>query len=206
VSAYNAAGSLILNSRHDFIAAGGSATDTFTVPSGAVSYKLTADIGAGSGQSTTVHIKASFFCNSQTPSTPAAPCCPPDPSLTAKINAVLEAVTLIQRQIAPFGFIDGPTHTGLSGNNHITLAAPIIGLRVNLTTIPASYGQAAGDPVEHFDLGFVHLGNGDEWFGSRRLETAVTLWLPRWAGAADRIGYSLAPGVISTITELHREA
>lgn len=146
-----------------------------------------------------------YFCNGAQPGGYNNACCPPDVVATALLHRIDQAVQLIQRQIAPFGFIDGPTHSALSGAGHVSISEPLLGIRVELTTIPPSYGQSSGDPVEHFDLGFVHLGNGDEWFGSRRLEQEVNLWLPRWAGAADRIGYSLAPGVVADIVELRRE-
>lgn len=152
-----------------------------------------------------LHATVEFFCNGDQPGGYNAPCCPPDVVATALLHRIDQAVQLIQRQAVPFGFIDGTAHIGLSGSGHLSIADPIIGLRIDLTSIPASYGQSAGDPVEHFDVGFVHLGNGDEWFGSRRLEQSTTLWLPRWAGAADRIGYTLAAGVDADITELLRE-
>lgn len=146
-----------------------------------------------------------YFCNGDQPGGFNSACCPPDPNLTAMLTRIDQLVQLVQRQIAPFASIDGPSHAGLTGNGHIDVTEKMLGVRVQLTTIPAAYGRADGDPLEYFDLGFVHLGDGDQWFGSRQLEQATSIWQPRWSGMATRIGYTLSPGVVATVTELRRE-
>lgn len=147
-----------------------------------------------------------YFCNGAQPGGYQTACCPPDVVATALLHRIDQMVTLIQRQIAPFASIDGDSHAGLTGNGHIDVSETMLGIRVQLTTIPPNYGVSAGDPAEHFDLGWVHLGDGDQWFGERQLEQQTVIWQPRWAGMATRIGYSLSPGVVATVTELHREA
>lgn len=204
---YNAAGS--------FVEAGPGANFTSAPASGVIEkdigstvrfFKVVAFIGDTTHNGPmNVHGIAKFFCGGTNAGQPAAPCCPPDPLLDAKIDQVLNLVTLIQRQISPFASIDGTAHAGLTGNGHIDLAEKLLGVRVQLTTIPSSYGVAAGDPAEHFDLGWVHLGDGDQWFGERQLEQQTSIWQPRWAGMATRIGYTLSPGVVATIVELKRE-
>lgn len=149
--------------------------------------------------------RVEYFCNGDQPGGFNSACCPPDPNLTAMLTRVDQLVQLIQRQIAPFASIDGPSHAGLAGNGHIDVTEKMLGIRVQLTTIPAAYGRSDGDPLEYFDLGFVHLGDGDQWFGSRQLEQSTSIWQPRWAGMATRIGYTLSPGVVATVTELRRE-
>lgn len=146
-----------------------------------------------------------YFCNGDQPGGVTTECCPPDPIVAARLNQILEYVTLLQRQIAPFASIDGTAHTGLSGAGHFDLTETLLGVRVSATTIPSNYGVSFGDPNEHFDLGFVSIGDGDEWWGSRPIDKATILWTPRWAGMATRIGYTLRPGVVATITELRRE-
>ena len=205
ISGYNVNGSLILSQQRTLVSAGGDFVDTFTVPTGVVSIKSVEDLGSGSGQAVSVHVLAEFYCGGQTPSMPATPCCPPDPLITAKLQQIMDLVTLIQRQGVPFGSIPGDVHSGLSGNNHFAVSTPMLGVQVDVTTLPASLGIESGDPQRHFDVGYVSLGNEDEWFGTRRVTNLGNIWQPRWAGMVTRVGYSFHPGVVATITELVRE-
>ena len=123
----------------------------------------------------------------------------------AQVKSILDYVTLLQRQIAPFAFIDGPIHGPVSDTGSITVTEPMCGIRVTLDPLPASLGLVPGTPDFHFDVGYVSLGDADGWFAERRLTSTVTTWQPRWAGAVTRIGYTLHSGVTGAITELRRE-
>jgi hypothetical protein len=145
------------------------------------------------------------YCGGQLPNSPIPNCgCPPDPVLSAQLQQVLDLVRLIQRQGVPFAYVAGATHAGLSGNDSLAVA-DLIGVRVNVTTLPDSYGRASGEPDEFFDLGFLTWGTTDGYRTSTRLEHASQLILPPLAGVYTVLGYSLAPGVVITITELVRE-
>jgi hypothetical protein len=80
----------------------------------------------------------------------------------------------------------------------------LLGLIVNLTTLPAWIGNAAGVPPTNFDAGFVTVGTAGGWQRSVRLEHNPTLVLPI-DGAETLVGYTLRPGAVATITELVRE-
>lgn len=167
-----------------------------------VTFRVVGTGGAGCGD---VVGAAQVFCNGNSPTAPISPCCPPDPVLTARVNQILDMVTLIQRQAVPFGYVAGASHAGLTGSGALSVSG-LLGCKVDMTTIPASYGQSVGTPVEHFDLGFVTFGSPDGYPSSMRLEHQPTLFLPARCGAYTDLAYSLSPGVVATITELLRES
>lgn len=144
------------------------------------------------------------YCADQKPGVQQSPCCPPDPVLTARVNQILDMVTLIQRQAVPFGYVSGTSHSGLTGNGSFSVSG-LLGCKVDMTTIPSSYGSAVGTPTEHFDLGFVTFSTPDGYPSSLRLEHQPSFFLPARCGAYTALAYTLAPGVVATITELLRE-
>jgi hypothetical protein len=134
----------------------------------------------------------------------AAPCCPPDPVLMGLVARLVNAVDLIQRQSVPFGYVPGTVHAGLTGSNVLAVQG-LIGAKVDVTTLPAHFGVAAGTPAEHFDLGWLTWGTADGYPQSERIEHNPQLSLPARAGAFTDLAYNLAAGVVATITELKRE-
>jgi hypothetical protein len=131
-------------------------------------------------------------------------CCLPDPLATGYLSRILTAVELIQRQAAPFGYVAGTTHSGLSDNGSLTIA-DLIGVKIEVTSLPDSYGRLAGDPIEYFGLGFLTWGTTDGYRSSTPLEHEFQVIFPPLAGVYTSLGYSLAPGVVVTVTELVRE-
>jgi len=145
------------------------------------------------------------YCGGSLPNSPQPNCgCPPDPFLSAQLQQILDLVTIVQRQAVPFGYVQGPDHTGLSGNGFL-LVADLIGAQIDVTTLPDSYGRASGEPDEIFELGFLTWGTTDGYRSSTRLEHEHQVLFPPLAGVFTVLGYSLAPGVVITITELVRE-
>lgn len=135
---------------------------------------------------------------------PPTPCCPPDPVTTALLNQVLGLVTIIQRQLAPFAYIPGTAHAGLSGSGNISVSG-LLGCKVNITTLPAALGQSWTNPVEIFDAGFLTWSTADGYPSSLRIDHNPYLSLPARCSAYTNIAYDLHPGVVATITELRRE-
>ena len=177
---------------------------TFTVPSGAVRWAVGVINASGAAIPHTVNFSVEFLCGTTTGDTPAAPCCPPDPAIAAMIQQIWEQVNLIQRQAVPFAYIPGTVHAGLSGNGTIGISG-LLGAKVDVTTLPASYGRAASLPVEYFGLGFITFGTADGYPSSYKLEHDPQLMLPARCSAYTDLSYDLAPGVVATITELVRE-
>jgi hypothetical protein len=188
----------------------GAAVATFTTTrtpvSGAKGAHINVHGNTGTGREETGPI-LNAWCDGNIPENPRnfGDCCS-DPALLDAVQQTLAMVTLLQRQIAPFAFVDGPSHAGLSGEGFITVGDTINGVRLEVTTMPSRAGLKVGAPDFRWDVGYFSLGDADGWFGSRSIDNDTVTWQPRWAGAVTRIGYALTPGVVATVTELHREA
>jgi hypothetical protein len=138
--------------------------------------------------------------NSQAPASP----CQADPVSVELLNQILSMVTLIQRQGVPFAYIVGAVHSGLSGNGQFAVSG-LLGLKIDVTTLPARAGLVVGDPNTRFDLGWLNVGTADG-FGDRMfIDTNPDVMLPVDMGAMTIVGYSIPPDVVVTISELLRE-
>jgi hypothetical protein len=180
-------------------------TQIYAVPSIGVTTQLQTQIVASvTGGTTSEETLWEVFCNGAFPGAPIQPCCPPDPGLVSMISQIQQMVTLIQRQAAPFAYVYGANHMGLSGHGSFAVSG-LLGVSVAPTTIPSSYGLEVGSPDEHFGLGFITLGTADGWTTSRPLDHDGTLMIPPSPGVFTSIGYTLAAGVVADIRELVRE-
>lgn len=113
-------------------------------------------------------------------------------------------MTLIQRQNAPFGYIAAAVHATLSGAGSFAIQG-LLGVKVDITTLPSSYGLSGTSPTEHFELGWITFGTADGYPQSIRVDHDPTVALPPRCGLFTELAYDLAPGVVATITELLRE-
>lgn len=162
-----------------------------------------------------VTVTLEWFCgNTPDSGTPVTPCiaCPPDPFLTAQLSlltsaiaAMRDQVDLIQRQAVPFAFVEGTEHTALFDTGELDVSG-LIGAIIEITaSTPGTIGTELGDPTQLWGLGWINWGNDVAFAPRRRLTSSTTIDLPRSAGVYTKLAYSLAPGVIATITELVRE-
>jgi hypothetical protein len=143
------------------------------------------------------------YCNGSSP-VRASPCCPQSAIDVGKMDQILQLVTLIQRQSAPFAYLLGTAHAGLSGNGQFAVQG-LIGIKVSVTTVPGRAGLVVGDPNTLFGLGWVQVGTADG-FGDRMfIDSNPDIMLPLDMGAMTLVGYSIPPDVVVTITELVRE-
>ena len=144
-----------------------------------------------------------FYCNGDVPNGVNSPCCEPSPLLLASVQSILQLVTLLQRQTAPFAYVTGATHAGLTGTGTFSIASSL-GLLLNVT-VPARAGRDAGTPVTVFDCGWLNFatldGYGERFFVSSDSQVI----LPRLPGLYTDVGYSFAPDVTVTVTEIERE-
>jgi hypothetical protein len=151
-----------------------------------------------------VTISYQTICRSG-PSLGASDCCPPDPILAAKIDNIQALVTLLQRQLAPFSYIMGATHVGLTGAGVLDVQG-LLGAKIEITTDPTTLGIEGSSPTELFDRGWITWGTPDGYPQSERLQHNPQLSLPARASAFTELAYDLHPGVEVTITEIVREA
>jgi hypothetical protein len=132
------------------------------------------------------------------------PCCPPDATTQATLNAILKIATLIQRQGDPFGYVSGTVHTGLSGNGAIALQG-LLGVKVLPSAIPPPAGLEVGDPDSLWLDSWIRWGNADGWTQREFLTASPFVSLPALAGQYTRLGYTLGLGLLVDVTELVRE-
>lgn len=187
------------------IASGASATYTRTIPAGIV------EIGAmgydspynGAVEDDSLFYELDIFCGA-VPGTTTSPCCPADQYTQGVLQQLLMQMQLLQRYLLPFGTIASTAHTGLTNQGTITVEG-LAGVKVAVTTMPGSLGQEISEPTYFFDVGFLSVENTDGLIQQTRITSANQVWTPRLMGTASKIGYSLHPGVVVTLTELKPE-
>lgn len=161
-------------------------------------------VGAGgTGNSYITNSVFDIFCGSATAPTQTNPC-GPDPTTVALLNGIMQLVTLIQRQIVPFSYISGTTHTALTGTGELNVQG-ILGVKVLPASIPNSAGIVVGDPDTLWLDSWLNWGNADGWTERQFLTNSPFVSMPRLASQFTKIGYSLRPGLTVNITELVRE-
>jgi hypothetical protein len=186
------------------VASGASGTVLVPTKAGAVFYYIWAQISGNAGvlYGNTLTIGAELYCGGG-PGATQSPCCPPDQIATGMLAQILAAVTLTQRQAAPFAYIATTVHAGITGSGTLAVQG-LIGLKIDITTAPGRLGAVAGDPITLYEAGWVNIGTADG-FGPRQfISSDPTLILPI-SGAATLIGYSIPSDVVVSITELVRE-
>ena len=125
--------------------------------------------------------------------------------LIALVSQERQLVELVQRQGVPFGYIAGPAHAGLVGRASFGIA-DLIGVRIQLTTVPAHWGVSADNPSRYIPAPLT-LAVGDVYGAqdTHFAHLAGELWFPPAMGAMTKLSYEFRPGCIGTITELVRE-
>jgi hypothetical protein len=173
-------------------------------PATEITVQGTSSYEATPGDKTTVEIIG--YCDGS-PSAAGGqqPCCPPDPTLQAVVNAILETVRLIQRQSVPFAYVPGAAHESLTGSGELDIQG-VLGIKVTPAAVPSWAGVTGGDPDELWLESWVTWGNADGWAERIWLRHAPQVSFPPMAGQYTKLGYTLAPGLEVDIVELVREA
>lgn len=130
-------------------------------------------------------------------------CCPPDPTIELKLNQIIGMLTaLFGTAPAPFsGYATATVHSGLSGNGTLTLDDSPIAVKVAITTDIATGGIDSGSPDYLFDRGYVVpiISAGPVRAEARLVYNPQVFLMP---ALVEQLGYSLAPGLVVTVTEL----
>lgn len=154
---------------------------------------------ANVGQSATV--TSSIWCDGTSPFTPQSDCCPPDPTLQAKIEQILQAVEAIYQalpvQLASLA--QSTVHGPFTTSGHFTTGVGTIGVKVGFTAGTA-IGEAAGDPNTFFEAGWITTSMVEGNYKSRRIAHSPELIL--FDPLVDTVHYTPGPGVTLTLTEL----
>lgn len=130
-------------------------------------------------------------------------CCS-DQAAIALLSQLMQQVNLIQRQNAPFAYVQGAGHTGLTGTGTIAVQG-LLGVLVEITDGIGTIGIEDGTPDETFEAGWITWGNADGYSARERITHESLLSLPSLAGQYTAIGYTLTTGVEISLTELVRE-
>lgn len=180
-------------------------SNVIPIPTGATLLSLVA-AQDGYAHATTFDVGISWFCGTGTvPITGAPVCCSAsDPFTQGYLAQIMQLLTLIQRQLAPFAYVGGASHIGLTGNGVLTIPS-LQGIKVTLTTQPGYVGEEFGSPLELFDVGWVAWGSPDGYLPREFISHNPQLSFPAKAEQYTRLGYSLNPGVVATIQELYAE-
>lgn len=149
-------------------------------------------------------ISGNMQCSGQSPQQNVSACCPPDPIVETMLQQILGLATLIQRQLAPFAYVLGTTHTALSGTGALSVQG-LLGVKVHPTTLPGNVGVEHGDPDTLWLDSWINWGNADGFSAREFLRSSPFLSFPSAAGQYSQLGYSLAPGLVVDVTELVRE-
>lgn len=160
-----------------------------------------ASVGSGT---TTLTFNTELFCG-QAPGASSVPCCPPDPLLNGKVNAILNLAQSMQRFHVPFAYVPGLVHTGVSGTGS-TAVSRLIGYLLNVTAHPATNMSRGGNPSYIFDMGWVSVSTSDGMIEEKRLTRINQLWFPGLGELATQFNFFLNPGVTINWTELQPES
>lgn len=206
INTYFADHSLAQNWHSFLLVSGETQTFTFNLAVGAVFISA----GAGSNGTTVstdlVQLALDIFCTGGDNNAYVSPCCPADQLLIGLAQQTYQLVQLIQRQVAPFAYVPGVSHSGLTGNGQLIVQG-LIGAKITITdNVPGVLSVQAGNPEFVWDAGWINWGSADGFTPREFLSATSTLSLPPDAGAYTVLGYSIAAGVTVTIQELHREA
>lgn len=149
-----------------------------------------------------IDLTVTVWCQGTGPSVSQAPCT--DPALLAMVGQVMQLCTLIQRQAAPFAYVNGSVYSGLTGQGTLALQG-VLGASIDLTAVPEFVGVESGSPNVLFDAGWINWEANGAVTNREFLRATPHLSLPRLPGLYQQLRYSFSPGVVATVTELLRE-
>lgn len=129
-------------------------------------------------------------------------CCPPDPGLDLKLAQILGLLGQIYSLIpvrTP-NYAAGTTHTGLSGDGTIALAATTTAVKVTITSVGAGYGLISGTPATYLSSGWLTpVTNQGPEAGLRISRSPMVLEVP---AATSSLDYTLPLGQVIDVQEL----
>jgi hypothetical protein len=81
----------------------------------------------------------------------------------------------------------------------------ILGLAIDLGSLPDRAGLVAGTPNTVYDVGWLNLGTADGYLERHRIQSVSHVIFPASPGVFTTVGYTLPDDLTVTITELLRE-
>lgn len=173
------------------------------VPAGATRVTISFQKSFSTSYEIDGHATLDISCGGPNAGAPGG-CCPPDPSVVQLLQQVQTLVTLIQRQHVPQAYINGSTHSAVTGSGEIAVSQ-LLGVKLTPGAIPTHFGAAAGDPDELWLDSWITWGNADGWTPREWLRHSPQLSLPPNAHLYTKLGHSFAPGISVDVQELEPE-
>lgn len=120
-----------------------------------------------------------------------------------KINTIVNAVTLIQRQNAPFAYLRQASFPVSGQGSHAVQG--ILGVSLALADSRTGVSNYPDNPTSYFDLGWISFGTADGMQNAVEIRRRSDLFLGV-SPAVTVVSWSLPSGVSGTCTPLVREA
>lgn len=190
------------------VVSGTSSTSGYSTTTGLVAVPATAnqvvwDFHAGAV--CTMNSTVEWFTDTGNVLNPGAQqcCTSTSPVINGMLSAILEMVTLMQREATPFAYVSGTVHHSLTGSSTLSVQG-ILGVLLNVSGV-SHYGSEFGVPDTYFRIGDIRFGTADGYSERVFIDTVDQVVLPPSAGVYTLIAYNLEPGVTLELTELIRE-
>lgn len=172
-------------------------------PAASTHYAVTSGVQGAVG-STGVDWVSSISCITQcTGNLLESGCCPPDPTLEAKLNAIYGLVKAIYEGLpsSPHSYAEATVHSGLTGNGSILLADAALAVKVDITTDTTGFRISPGDPSYYWSRGYI-VPITAEAPVRRPVRLVYNPQQYELPALTDSIGYTLPAGLTIKITEL----
>lgn len=146
-------------------------------------------------------VQISVRCTGQPANAIDTPCCPPDPSLDARLTYLTNLVMQIAGMLQPAAdaLVDGAAHGPFSGSGSVLLEAECAAVRVDVLSDLTDWPKNPGTPNYFFSLGFItSYAVENPLKGWRLVYSSQTFPLQPYT---DMIGWTLPAGVSIRITE-----
>jgi hypothetical protein len=206
---WDATGTLISRSNFEMNVSGASTDRVISVPANAVGWTVNlapffGGPGSLQGSFWGVNEQVSFYCANQGPSSPIAPCCPPDPSLIGQLQQIFNQLNFIAQglPVPLHSYAHSTVHSGLQGSGVFAIGANVLAVLVDVTTIPPRLGSTVGTPPYFYNLGFITPEIAGTPYQPQRLTYQHQQFL--LPALSDAVTFTLTAGVVANITELVR--
>ncbi len=101
------------------------------------------------------------------------------------------------------GSLEATAYPGLSGFGAVPMDNTAYGARIDLTTLPDSYGRVDGAVTRLFGVGWVNWANGSGDAAPEFIESESHVTIAPLGRTTDALQYSLSAGIVATITFLY---
>lgn len=125
-------------------------------------------------------------------------------AMSQTLSSDYQLATLQQRYSLPFATIRGAVHGGLVASGSFAIDR-LIGVRIEIITLPEDKPQLVGNPPYIMNVGWVSVSDMDGMIEEKRITRSAMDWFPKLAPLSTLFGFSVQDGVTIRVTELEAE-